>query len=339
MRKYNSISQGVRQSNIELLRIIAMFLVLVVHCDFWAIGEPTIVEYSVSPLNAWIRTIIESLSIVCVNIFILISGWFGIKYSLKGFGNFIFQCLYFIVGIYVVMIIIGENTISLKGIASCLCLSSANWFIMAYVGLYVCAPILNTFLEKSNKKQVAYFLLGFYLFQTIWGWSGAARYIEGGYSTFSFIGLYVIARFMRIHYSQVKKNKCILLYLLCVLINSILYFLSLKYYGQNMYLFLYVNPLVVIGSISLFIWFTKIHIKNNKCLNWCAKSAFAVYLLHCNPNISERYFKPICEYLYSNFQGLRCLILLCCFLILVFIISIIFDQPRIILWKYLSKAT
>lgn len=34
-----------RQSNIELLRIIAMFLVLVVHADFWSLGGPNAEEF------------------------------------------------------------------------------------------------------------------------------------------------------------------------------------------------------------------------------------------------------------------------------------------------------
>ena len=36
-------SKGVRESNFELLRLVAMFLVMVVHADFWSLGFPTAV--------------------------------------------------------------------------------------------------------------------------------------------------------------------------------------------------------------------------------------------------------------------------------------------------------
>lgn len=38
LQRITSITAGPRQSNFELLRILAMFLVLVVHSDFWSIG-------------------------------------------------------------------------------------------------------------------------------------------------------------------------------------------------------------------------------------------------------------------------------------------------------------
>ena len=40
-----------RQSNIEILRIIAMFLVLVVHSDFVSLGYPTLEQLFANPLG------------------------------------------------------------------------------------------------------------------------------------------------------------------------------------------------------------------------------------------------------------------------------------------------
>jgi len=145
------------------------------------------------------RILIESISIVCVNVFVFISGWFSIKPSVKGFGNFIFQCGYFFIGIYIVMILIGRSSLSLKGIAECLCLTSANWFIKAYIGLYIIAPVLNLFVEKTGKKQLGSTLILFYVFQTIYGFIGNTSFIAHGYSTFSFIGIYLLAQYLK-HY-------------------------------------------------------------------------------------------------------------------------------------------
>ena len=83
-----------RDSNIELLRMLAMFLVLLVHADFFSLGTPTLQDIQTSTLDSTLRIFFEALSIVCVNVFVLISGWFGIRPSLKGVSNFIFQCLF-----------------------------------------------------------------------------------------------------------------------------------------------------------------------------------------------------------------------------------------------------
>lgn len=40
----------IRQSNMELLRIIAMFLILIVHSDYYSLGAPNKVDIIVAPL-------------------------------------------------------------------------------------------------------------------------------------------------------------------------------------------------------------------------------------------------------------------------------------------------
>lgn len=196
----SSITKGPRQSNFELLRIVAMLLVLGVHADFWSLkGGPTIHDFADNPLNAWTRTFFESATIVCVNVFILISGWFGIKPSARGFLNFIFQCFYFLLGLYIIAIICGQAQLSFRGTAYVLGLTS-NWFITAYAALYILSPILNAYVEKASKRNFAILLILFFTFQTIWGWRGiASNWITDGYSCFSFIGLYLLGRYTRLY--------------------------------------------------------------------------------------------------------------------------------------------
>lgn len=194
---YSNSKKHFRQSNIELLRIIAMFLVLTVHANFWSLGAPSFNDFIIYPLSSWTKTCVQSISIVCVNLFILISGWFGIRSSLKGFLNYIFQCLYFSIGIYIILILNGNLSISVKGIAEALYLLHANWFILAYALLYLISPILNSFVENSSKSTFRIVIISFFLFQTIFGWPGSASWFEYGYSSTSLIGLYLLARYCK----------------------------------------------------------------------------------------------------------------------------------------------
>ena len=90
-----------RFSNIELLRITAMVLVMVLHADFLSLGSPSAAEVVSAPVQSFFRIFTESLSIVCVNVFILISGWFGIRPRLRRFSEFLFQVWFFGVLMYV----------------------------------------------------------------------------------------------------------------------------------------------------------------------------------------------------------------------------------------------
>ena len=87
-----------RLSNIELLRIFSMFGVLIVHADFGALGNPTHTELFFTPVFTIMRTFIEAFAIVAVNVFVLISGWFGINYC---FNVHSFSLVYGVYAVYV----------------------------------------------------------------------------------------------------------------------------------------------------------------------------------------------------------------------------------------------
>jgi surface polysaccharide O-acyltransferase-like enzyme len=80
-----------RESNIELLRIIAMILVVLVHCNYFSLGPVAPEAIAAAPLDSFVKAFAEQLCIICVNVFILISGWFGIRPSLKGVASFLYR--------------------------------------------------------------------------------------------------------------------------------------------------------------------------------------------------------------------------------------------------------
>lgn len=216
-----------RQSNIELLRMVAMFLVLLVHADFFSLGSPTISDIQTDTIDSFFQILFESISIVCVNVFVLISGWFGIKPSYKGILNFLFQCIFFLTGLYIITNIIGVNTISLKGLAGCVFATKLNWFIKAYLLLYIISPVLNHFVNNTSQKEFKYILVGFFLFTCTYGWIGAADFMMQGYSTISFIGLYLLARYIRMYspeWSKLQIKYDIAIYLSTIIIVSALTF-------------------------------------------------------------------------------------------------------------------
>jgi len=196
---YQDTTAKARQSNFELLRIFSMLLVLVFHADFWSLGWPKQSDFHTAPENTFVKIMFESLAVVCVNVFILISGWFGIRPSMKGLCNYLFQCLYFLVGIYFIALLTGHTELSITGILGCIALTEKNWFILAYLCLYILSPILNEFVKHSSRKTFRNVLIGYFTFQTIYGITNAAEFINYGYSTMSFMGLYLLARYLNLY--------------------------------------------------------------------------------------------------------------------------------------------
>ena len=153
-KKPASVGRAPRQSNFELLRITAMMLVLIVHADYWSLGVPRFDMAASHGANVFARVLFEMLSVVCVNVFVMISGWFGIKASVRGYANFAFQCLYFMLGIYLVMLFAGQTQFCLREMARCL---FGSWFIQAYTVLYIISPVLNAYVRAASRRQLCYY--------------------------------------------------------------------------------------------------------------------------------------------------------------------------------------
>ena len=151
-----------RHSGIELLRIIAMALVVIVHTDFWALGEPSLSLCKNETIKASAQYFVESFSIICVNCFIFISGWFSIRQSVKGFSNLLFQILFYSLLLYFSFAALGLISFSGKGL-----LAHSNffayWFLTCYIALYLVSPILNTFMDHARPDVARYTVLLFVL--------------------------------------------------------------------------------------------------------------------------------------------------------------------------------
>ncbi|SEM53511.1 Acyltransferase family protein [Prevotella sp. ne3005] len=133
-----------RQSNIELCRIIAIMMVLTVHSSFATFGGPAEWE---KPYYGLI--VAQSLSVVGVNLFVLISGYFSIKLKTQSVLRLCFCYLFY--AIMSSVFAYFNNSFSFRQL---LFVSEANWFIAAYIGLMFLSPILNTFVDNSSKKTL-----------------------------------------------------------------------------------------------------------------------------------------------------------------------------------------
>jgi surface polysaccharide O-acyltransferase-like enzyme len=330
----------VRQSNFELLRIIAMFMVLILHADFQALGAPDKAELIKFPLAATIKVIFEMACIVAVNVFVLISGWFGIRPSVKGISKFIFQCLFFSLGIYAVVLIKGDAVFSFRGLADCFAMMGGGyWFITSYLCLYIFSPVVNAFIETASKITYRNVLIAFFAFQTIYGFcSSGAQFIEKGYSAISFIGLYMLAGYIKryVNPEWYSKQLGFWIYLATTTLLSMIY-VGAKYYGVDSIAsrcIVYSNPLVIISSVSLLIWFAKVRI-TSRFFNTIASSCFAVYLLHTNSNLYPFYLQGarevVANYSIINFVNVVL------YLFSWFILAIAIDRLRIVLYDLIFK--
>lgn len=326
-----------RESNMELLRIFSMLLVLVYHVNFLSLGAPNIPIGENEHVSIFIRLFLESGCACCVNVFVLLSGWFGIKPKTNRLCEFLFQVVFFVVVSIIILCIFTDHNFCFDDVKNLPMLNASLWFPKAYLLLYILSPVLNAFVEKADKKTFLLVLSGFYIFQTLYGWAcGGVVWVQGGYSTISFIGLYLLARYFKLYtplfFQSRSSSQMFLGYFVVVAITtSIWYATRAVGIDADRWMDSYVSPFVIAESLFLIFAFSKLSIKS-KFINWVASSCFAVYLLHCAPNMLTHYANAIKTW--NMEQPLFLFLAYTSILIIsVFSLSIIIDKFRILLWN------
>ena len=179
-----------RNSNIELLRIFAMAMVVMLHAN-----------EAPCPSESFLRIFCYQLCIVAVDVFIIISGWFSIKPSINKYLSIVFTVSFYTFLIAFIFLSLNRNVGSLKNILL-YCTGMGYWFLPCYFILFSLAPVLNSFVNVDKKCYLSVLLM-FFAFQLLYGRFGDRGGFLNGYSAISFIGLYLLARYARVKGSKI----------------------------------------------------------------------------------------------------------------------------------------
>lgn len=322
-----------RLSNIELLRIIAIFFILICHANGRVFGIPSSDDIRLLPISSVMRIFFESFAISGVDIFILISGWFGIHPKPKGIGKLLYQVAFLLWTIYIFFLICGKASLNLYGLQVSMTLTNEYWFVVAYLGLYIFAPALNAFVEKASKRELQILLISFYAFQCYYCWLTATVDYYTGYSVTFFCGLYLTARYVRMYPVKFIQQHSVSTFFLVVMTITIIAIVGLYNFNNAARMLRYDSPLVIISAIAILYAFGKIQMRN-KLINHIALSCFAVYIIHFNPFV-YKYFEIYDKMIYNSTSGLYTIFAIGLYLIVVFLLCVAIDQIRLVSWNML----
>lgn len=282
-----------RDSNIELLRIVATFMILVVHCNGWFLRDwGGITTWSAG--QGWLvgvsRALIQSLSCIGVNCFVLISGFFSIKPKFKSVINLYSILLFFYLLCYGLSVYVGDSLFSWRKLGNCFFAFSAggNWFVQSYLILMLLSPILNAFVERCNEKTLSVYILTYmalmYYFSAVWN---AEKFLFAhGYSFTTFICLYLIGRYVRI-YGLVRASNYPKWSVWIAFAGSIVLMTFFHFVCNNEGRWLsYESPFLIVSATLLLVCFAQLNI-SSKFVNWIAPSCLAVFIFHTSSPVID----------------------------------------------------
>ena len=283
-----------RNSNLELLRIISMFLIVAHHYSLH--GFIKIETYNVD----YNKCLIDILSLggkIGVACFILISGYFMLdnKLNMKKIWKIMGEVYFYSYGMLVLFFTVLEpvnemNAMSI--ITSILPITySAYWFITDYIILMIISPYLNKFIYNLNKTELRNFIICMVF---LWSIYKTITTAELGYNDLGwFIVLYCIAAYIKLYVEFIikksKKNKIILLTSILIFIILTIGCNILTKNTGNIFYLKYIRIISSLNSIlttilstTMFLYFLKKEEKYNSIINKISKYTLGIYLIHDN---------------------------------------------------------
>lgn len=293
-----------RNSNFELLRIISILLIIISHISWHGFAEEKTVYTWIN--NDFNRFILRCFNFgnLGVDLFIMISGYFLISSNFCI--NHIFQKVFKLIGvtffysiiIYFSYIYFSNKTITFLEIRNAIfpILYEANWFISAYIILYLISPLINQGL-KENKKTHKYILLLSIIFWVIPHTFMMTEFFADEIP--QFIMLYILGAYIKLYGKELNKQIINIILIIAIMIWILLpIFAELvnNQYIENHITYFYArNSLITICISFCTLHFFHSSKKNfyNKKINTLASYTLAIYL------ISDNYY--IRNYIYSYF--------------------------------------
>ena len=316
-----------RKSNFELLRLVAMFFILLYHLlSFFVIkiDDNSLYKAVCFPLHT---------AVIC---FVLISGYFHIKPTLRGVVRLVGPLLLFYFPLS-----LCEYATGMGNLRSLMFFSqSPYWFVRVYFYLFLLSPIVNLYLTTSNRRL--YLLLVTGILSMYMGTVKEPSMIEGK-NVVLFIFIYSIGDWIRAHkkfFDTITLSKIIVLY---VILNGGL----IALYANNVETFLgkvlwvlsfpYCSPLLIFNAILLFLLFSKVNFKSN-LINWLSSSVFSVYILHHQHFILFYIIMPIVLKIYAYFHMPLLVTFVCAlFALALLMIFILVDKLFTPAWTFFGK--
>ena len=277
---------GVRNSNLELFRIILMLLIVAHH---YVANSGMMAKMAENPFaaNSLFFYLFGAWGKTAINGFVMITGYFMCKshITVKKFLKLLFEIEFYSIVIYSIFTLTGYQKFTLPGLIKAVIpiQSIGTDFTSAFLVFYLFIPFLNILLknlsEKMHLRLIALCLFVYTILGTIPKFPVTMNYVSW------FIVIYFIASYVRLYPKALfdKVKFWGLAAIISVAVSSLSIILSLHFgFGGYSLLSDSNRILAVVTAFCAFMFFKNVNIPYNKVINTVASATFGVLLIHAN---------------------------------------------------------
>ena len=232
----------VRDSNIEVLRIVLMMLIVMLHfCKHSKIAD------SSNSLCYLFYCIVLALGSCAVNCYVMISGYYGIKFSVHKFLKLWIQL--FVWNFLIILVGVGTGLVSYSPavLINAVMPFSQNvwWFATNYLILMLLAPFINVLEKNLSDRQLTALLSILLVCFTIVPMISEAPVLDTyGYDIVIFSLCYLIGRWIYREKAFIEK---VLRAVPSVFVVCVLIMFAIPYFIHNTRVLWYNSPIVLLA--------------------------------------------------------------------------------------------
>lgn len=322
-----------RESNLELLRLIAIFAILASHY-FYGTG----IRAELSGPSLLVANVLSSGSRIAVNVFLLIGTWFMVDLPFNGYRpiRLYLTLAFFSIPITAALLFVDGNICVqhiLQGLLPFTCM--ATWYTNAYISLLLLSPFLHGVLElpKGTLGKIAILIILLVSLPASLPWMNAYDYVS---DMLWFPCVYLLTGYLKHHTHAFEFGKT-----WWYAIGATTGYLAIATFRSSSCLQIANTAELFRASIKslpnisiaycIFVVFLRLRIGYVKWINYLAKSVFSVYVIHQIPAIGDWQWSEVLRYLQpmsgqtASAIALNCLFFCGC----LFCICVILDQIRL----------
>lgn len=302
-----------RNSSIELLRIIAMILIMQYH---YVIHGGISVGLDNLGKNAFVAKMMCMGGKIGVNIFVIISCWFFVESSItyariqKKIKAVYIPVWIYSVSIYFFKMVIGRETFSIENFVKAIFpfSFSSNWYASAYIIFLASLPCLKIIIDNISEKEHKFIcilsVVCWIILPTVQG-TIIINALNHASNILWFSVCYILVAYIR-KYMDYKDKKVVLCGILVAMLSYVYFaigvyladyhniFLTLSKVDYSTYLMQINYVPVVACSFALFFVFVNLYF-SSKIINRIADLVFGVYLIHDNDHINNLIWGRFCK--------------------------------------------
>lgn len=305
-----------RNSGVELLKILAMLLIVLAH------STPTYGDTSLpSYINPQLANADPSYLLVSILkyggqigncIFVVCSAFYLLEDSRlkRGKVEYLLMETWFFSWLWLAVVLLLGYDVGIKGVLRSFAPITLgnNWFIGCYLFLYLIHGALNQIISRLSRRQLLAVVLALLSLYSIIALVVGQAYFYS--ELVGFIVIYFAVAYMKGYLQETSRHfrTNLLLFLLCVLLLAVLILatnlLGLRYKifsDQLLRWSRFSNLLIVVMSLSLFNLFRGLRL-NSGLINRIASYSLPVYLLHENILFRSRIKADLWSWIYSRFS-------------------------------------